>query len=128
MNLVFTYSILAVAQISIYFYLKNSIKNLNFLQYIGYSKSTKNKGAQITEQPINNLPEPVKSANDSKSKTQIVLNKSLAHLEFISQFEMYLEDKNHKNFSIEFLQEFEKIKIEAQLNILNITTSLKEAA
>ena len=37
---------------------------------------------------------------------------------------MYLENKNCKNFPVEFLQEFEKIKIEAQLSILQTTSQL----
>ena len=37
---------------------------------------------------------------------------------------MYLEEKTLNNFSIEFLQEFEQIKIEAQLSTLKATSQL----
>jgi len=38
-----------------------------------------------------------------------LLSKNLKHLELIANFEMYLEQKTLKDFSLEFLQEFEQI-------------------
>ena len=62
--------------------------------------------------------------NKVEDNNYAILNKSLKHLEFISQFEMYLDEKHYKNFSIEFLQEFKKIKQEAQLTTLKTTNKL----
>ncbi len=109
-----------------YLFLKSSIENV--LEYYSnnnlkekQSEAIKLQSAEsIKQNDTTVLPKKVDNTN------HLVLNKSLRHLEFISQFEMYLEDKNYKSFSIEFLQEFEKLKIEAQLTILKTTNRLND--
>lgn len=124
MNILLAYFILSLAQLSIYFYLKNNIKNLQFFDYSDYSSPLEN---EVIEKS-NTIPQKNsvadKFTNNIEEHKLTLLNKSLKHLEFISEFEMYLEDKNYKNFPIEFLQEFEKIKIEAQLSALKSTSQL----
>jgi hypothetical protein len=91
-----------------------------------------NEVLEEVETPIQETYKPVILTNKLKDNNNIILNKSLKHLEFISEFEMYLEDKNYKMFPIEFLQEFEKIKLDAQLTTLKTTkrlnADLKKAA
>jgi len=50
-----------------------------------------------------------------ENNSQIILNNSLRQLEFISEFDMYVDTKTLKNVSVEFLIEFKKKKKEAQL-------------
>lgn len=56
--------------------------------------------------------------------SSIIFDKKLKHLDFISQFEMYLDGKNCNSFSVEFLQEFEKIKLETQRTTLEMVNVL----
>ncbi|MEF3077825.1 hypothetical protein [Winogradskyella poriferorum] len=117
---------LTLTQIGMYLFLKSSIENV--LEYYSnnnlkekQSEAIKLQSAEsIKQNDTTVLPKKVDNTN------HLVLNKSLRHLEFISQFEMYLEDKNYKSFSIEFLQEFEKLKIEAQLTTLKTTNRLND--
>lgn len=124
MNILFTYFTLTVTQISIYLYLKSSLKNL----ILGYKESdaitTKNHAVKKQEVSIEEITNSNVLSSHVGESCHVTLNKSLRHLEFISTFEMYLENKNHKNFSVEFLQEFEKIKHEAQLTTLKSTNRL----
>lgn len=76
------------------------------------------------ETPIKETSKPVVFTNKLKDNNNVILNKSLKHLEFINQFEMYLEDKNYKKFPIEFLREFDKIKQDAKLTTLKATQLL----
>ncbi|MBT8325834.1 MAG: hypothetical protein KJO96_11095, partial [Winogradskyella sp.] len=57
----------------------------------------------------------------------MLLDKSLKHLEFISQFESYLDTKNSEKFPAEFLQEFENIKREAQIATIKTTQQLNHS-
>lgn len=124
MNNLVTFFSLSLTQLGIYLYLKNSLKN--FLEYhtqnyLGVKKATDLKVQKIE---IENATRSKTMTNKVEDNNYAILNKSLKHLEFISQFEMYLEEKHYKNFSIEFLQEFEKIKREAQLTTLKTTNKL----
>ena len=125
MNSILIFLILALAQLSVYFYLKNNITDLRFVNNL---KSTEvSKTIEPIKKPsLKPTTQDTKKVitNDLDASKRMLLNKSLRHLEFISEFEMYLEDKNYKNFPIEFLQEFEKIKIEAQLSTLQNTHQL----
>ncbi len=53
------------------------------------------------------------------------LKSSLKHLEFISFFEMHLEQKTY--CSPHFLKAFEDLKHEAQMNVLKYSTHRKES-
>lgn len=108
MNDFVLYSVFTIAQL-IFFY---SI-------YLLYTYLTAKKQTSYTA--ISSNEEPLK---DMDMSTSILLNKSLKHLEFISNFEIYLERATHKNFSIEFLQEFEKIKSHAQKITLKTVNEL----
>ncbi|ARV10177.1 hypothetical protein BTO05_11220 [Winogradskyella sp. PC-19] len=52
------------------------------------------------------------------------LNQSLKNLEYISQFEHYLSCREDSDFSSEFLQSFNQLKIDAQLATLNSTNAI----
>lgn len=126
MNNLVTFFSLSLTQLGIYLYLKNSLKNFleHYTQnYLGIKKATDVKVQKIE---IENVTRSKTMTNKVEDNDYAILNKSLRHLEFITQFEMYLEDKNYKNFSTEFLQEFEKIKIEAQLTTLKTTSKLND--
>ncbi len=78
-------------------------------------------------------PKILKVKTNEKAKTlvseidedsSIIFDKKLKHLDFISQFEMYLDGKNSSSFSVEFLQEFEKIKLETQRTTLEMVNVL----
>ena len=118
---------LSLAQFSIFFYLKSTINNLKILSYEDYSEPLKMKVIEAEEEIISG-PKEIKMANtitdNIEIKDQMILNKSLQHLDFISNFERYLEDKNYKNFSIEFLQELDRVKVEAQLSTLKMSEQL----
>jgi len=124
MNALNIYFIILLVQLSILLYLKSNMEYFKVL-------STTNYFNFIAKEDVENSHIlPIKT-NDVETLTinideneQLILSKSLRHLEFISTFEMYLEDKNSKNFPLEFLQEFEKIKIEAQLSALKTTNQL----
>lgn len=125
MNSILIFLILALAQLSVYFYLKNNITDLRFVNNLKATEVSKTI-EPITKPSLKPTTQVTKRVitNDLDASKRMLLNKSLRHLEFISEFEMYLEDKNYKNFPIEFLQEFEKIKIEAQLSTLQNTHQL----
>lgn len=125
MNSIFLFLILTLAQLSLYFYLKDNIHNFSYIYYIKISDPQLSEEiiSNSAVKPINEKAKKVVTLNLEESK-HIILNKKLRHLEFISEFEMYLEDKNYKMFPIEFLQEFEKIKKEAQLSLLQSTNQL----
>lgn len=121
---------LSLVQFSIFFYLKSTINNLKFLSYADYFKPVKIEVIEDVEEKVSEPKEifiEKTIINNTEIKDQMILNKSLKHLDFISSFEMYLEDKNYKKFPIEFLQEFEKIKAEAQLSTLKISDQLNNS-
>lgn len=124
MNILSIYLILLLTQVSIYFYFKNNIENIKFYKYSVFANPTQNEVLDKKEMPQVEKFKPVNLTNKIEDNNYAILNKSLRHLEFISQFEMYLEDKNYKMFPIEFLQEFEKIKLEAQITTLKTTNRL----
>lgn len=116
MSTLFIYAILLIGHLNVYFYFKHTIKS--------YSNISGNNNIQ---KPQIVLEERVTSLNLTKNilnNKQMLLNKNLRQLEFIFEFEMYLEEKTLKNLSLEFLQEFEKIKTEAQLSTLKTTSQL----
>ncbi len=123
MNILVLLFALTLIQVFVYYYLKNNLK-----QFVLYKvKTTTSVSPKVipTEKSIGQPKRTVdKISNDVIENNHVILNKSLMHLEFISRFEMYLEDKNYKMFPIEFLQEFEKIKIEAQLKTLKSTNRM----
>ncbi|MFK7833630.1 MAG: hypothetical protein AB8B52_10160 [Winogradskyella sp.] len=122
MNTLLIYAMLLLGHLCVYFYFKNNFKYLNFLNFNNHLDSVKDR---CIEKPKSQLNQNTHIITDSvEDNKHVLLKKSLRHLEFIAEFEMYLEQKKLKNFSVEFLQEFEKIKIEAQLSALKTTNQL----
>ncbi|MBC3845386.1 hypothetical protein H8K90_03250 [Winogradskyella echinorum] len=119
MNTLFIYIIFFLGHVAVYFYYRNS-----FINTTDASKNTKTKNSHLSVTDAKNS---IKKANSIVDNKQMLLQKNLKQLEFISEFEMYLEEKTLKNFSIEFLQEFEQIKIEAQLSTLKTTNQLNNS-
>lgn len=128
MNTVHLFIIILLSQLSIYFYLKNNIKNLRLFNFKDYNSPLPNEVIKKTKLQSKESLSSNKLIKSMEENEHILLNKSLRHLEYISEFEMYLDDKNHENFPVEFLQEFEKIKIEAQLIVLKSTSQLTNSA
>ena len=116
--------ILLLTYLSVYFYQKN---NVNYFNDINNSSSCLNEIFEETKSQTKVAEIGSISTNKMEDHNYIVLNKSLKNLEFISKFEMYLEVKNYNNFSPEFLQEFEKIKTEAQLTTLKTSNQLNSS-
>lgn len=124
MTTLLIYGTLLIGHLSVYFYFRNNFKScLNLSQ-----RRTKTQTQLDTKDNLSSK----NLKNNAVDNKLVLLNKSLKQLEFISEFEMYLEEKTLKNFSLEFLQEFNKIKIEAQLSTLKtadmITNQVKMAA
>ncbi|MFP4844919.1 hypothetical protein [Winogradskyella sp. PE311] len=67
-------------------------------------------------------------SNQKEQLVNLELEKSLKHLEFMSQLEAYLEETDGSVMSVEFLQEFETSKREAQLTFLKSTHKAPLAA
>jgi len=86
-------------------------------------KETENENSKLKE-----IHKALTLTNNTEDNKHILLNRSLKHLEFIAQFEMYLEQKSIKNFSEEFTQEFKKIKLEAQIKTIKTTIELRKVA
>ncbi len=61
---------------------------------------------------------------DEMKRNQKLLKTNLLHLEFISKFESYLENKNSDHFPLEFLLELHDIKKEIQINIHSTSEKL----
>ncbi|WP_138432894.1 hypothetical protein [Winogradskyella algicola] len=124
MSNILTFFSLTLTQIGVYLYLKNSLKDFieNFIQ--NYSIDKKSTEVKIQKIEAQKKIKPKTITYEVEDNNHVILNKTLRHLEFISQFEMYLEEKHYKNFSIEFLQEFEKIKHEAQITTIKTTNKL----
>lgn len=59
-----------------------------------------------------------KENTEDKISTRDALKSSLKHLEFISFFEMHLEEREKSSCSWHFLKAFQDIKQEAQMNVL----------
>ncbi|WP_407556582.1 hypothetical protein [Winogradskyella sp. 4-2091] len=113
MTTLLIYGTLLLGHLCVYFYFRNNFKS--FL-------NSSSKETLKIEKPKSS--EYLRSENQSTNavdNTFVLLNKSLRQLEFISEFEMYLEENTLKNYSLEFLQEFSKIKMEAQLSTLKTT-------
>ena len=116
MSTIFIYTLFLLGHLCVYFYFKNSlILSSNVLE------NTNKSHPQLTLLEINHSDKLINSITNNK---KMLLQKNLRQLEFINEFEMYLEEKTLKNMSIEFLQEFERLKIEAQLSTLKATSQL----
>ncbi|WP_282030447.1 hypothetical protein [Winogradskyella eximia] len=116
MSTLFIYTIFLLGHLSVYFYFKNNLSlSSNVLEYNNKSNP------QLTIVETNHSQ---KVTNSIANNKKMLLQKNLRQLEFINEFEMYLDEKSLNNFSIEFLQEFEQIKIEAQLSTLKATSQL----
>ncbi len=130
MTLIISYLALVISQISIFFYLKNDLNSIVFInkvnKFVGFDSSIEQKAIDASnptekEVPVITIPKAQACAD------LLLLDKSLKHLEFIAQFECYLEKKNSEKFSAEFLQEFENIKREAQIDTIKTTQQLSSA-
>ena len=128
MNILLTYAMLLTGHLSVYFYFKNNFKYLKFLNFNRSFNTTEDRYIEKPKLQLKEKENTVDLTDNFEHKKHVLLNKSLKHLEFIAEFEMYLDQKTLKNFSVEFLQEFEKIKIEAQLSALKNTTQLTTLA
>ena len=116
MTTLLIYATLILGHLCVYFYFRN-----NFKSYLNPNERRTLKNTQL-ETKENLSSQNLK--NNAVDNKLVLLNKSLRQLEFISEFEMYLEEKTLKNCSLEFLQEFSRIKIEAQLSTLKTTNML----
>tara|TARA_R110002049_G_scaffold260127_1_gene435970 strand:- start:1085 stop:1417 length:333 start_codon:yes stop_codon:yes gene_type:complete len=110
MSTLFIYTVFLLGHLSIYFYFKN---NLSI-----YTNVLENANISSPKLRLLKTDNSIKLTNSIVNEKKMLLQQNLRQLEFINEFEMYLDEKSLKNFSIEFLQEFEQIKIEAQLSTL----------
>jgi hypothetical protein len=115
--------ILILTYLSFYFFTKNNIKSFKFLNFNDHFSLQKGSNLKSKFDLKRNVDEIILAKNTNCNK-HFLLNKSLKQLEFIADFEKYLDEKTLENLSIEFLQEFEQIKIEAQLITLKVTNQL----
>ncbi|WP_405575286.1 hypothetical protein [Winogradskyella sp. Asnod2-B02-A] len=116
MSTLFIYTVFLLGHLSVYFYFKNNLSlSSNVLE------NTNKSHSKLT---LVETDHSQKVTNSISNNNKMLLQKNLRQLEFINEFEMYLEEKTLNNFSIEFLQEFEQIKIEAQLSTLKATSQL----
>lgn len=116
MSTLFIYTVFLLGHLSVYFYFKNNLSlSSNVLE------NTNKSHSKLTLVETDHSQKVTNSISNNK---KMLLQKNLRQLEFINEFEMYLEEKTLNNFSIEFLQEFEQIKIEAQLSTLKATSQL----
>lgn len=116
MSTLFIYTVFLLGHLSIYFYFKN---NLSI-----YTNVLENANISSPKLRLLKTDNSIKLTNSIVNEKKMLLQQNPRQLEFINEFEMYLDEKSLKNFSIEFLQEFEQIKIEAQLSILKTTSQL----
>ncbi|MUU78706.1 hypothetical protein [Winogradskyella endarachnes] len=111
MTTLFVLTIFFLGHLCVFFCFKSSIQKQKITNdYLNRKELTKNRISELENTAIDNK--------------RLLLNKNLKQLEFISEFEMYLEDKTLEKCSLEFLQEFNKIKLEAQLSTLKATNLL----
>lgn len=127
MALIISYTALILAQVSIYMYLKNDLNTIDFFNkvnsfFIALPEQVKNN--ESVEKDSEVKISVIKVDKEQACTDYLLLDKSLKHLEFIAQFESYLESKNSEKFSLEFLQEFENIKREAQITTIRTTQQL----
>ena len=122
MTTLFTYAILFLGHLCVYLCFKNSAQVSISKSYFSTSKRVLNQKLVACYQKCEKL-KPSSTIDEN-----MLLNKSLKHLEFISEFEMYLEQRTLAYFSKEFLQEFEQIKRNAQLSTLKMTNQLNTTA
>ncbi len=59
--------------------------------------------------------------DNTKTNYNKLLCRNLKQLEFVSHFELYLQEKSSKKSSLDFLKKLDQIKLEAQVN--TITTA-----
>lgn len=116
MTTVFIYGLSLIGHLSFYFCFVNNFKR--------DEKPLEKKTVSKIEVETNDNLISKNSKNKVVEDKLCLLNKNLRQLEFISEFEMYLEEKTLKNCSLEFLQQFKTIKIEAQLSALKTTKKL----
>ncbi|APY08083.1 hypothetical protein BWZ20_07120 [Winogradskyella sp. J14-2] len=105
-----------LAKLKIVLSIRKIIKASRHNNPIFSSNNTEEKGT-VTAQT---------SSEKIDQKNHAILNKSLKHLDFISQLEMYLGENNYNSLSVEFLLEFEKTKREAQLSALKMAKILNK--
>ena len=58
-------------------------------------------------------------------RNQQLLKTNLLHLEFITKFESYLDAKNSDSFSLDFLQELDRVKRDVQIRTLDVSEKLR---
>lgn len=110
MTTLFIYVIFFLGHLSVFFYFKNTFK-----------RNLKPWECRTARKPKLET----KNSNENTIDNKLfLLNKNLRQLEFIAEFELYLEDKTLESCSLEFLQEFNQIKLEAQLSTLKTTSML----
>ena len=93
MNILHLFFIFLLAQLSICFNIKSTISSLNFRDFF---RPFQNDVIAKTKVQPRELPTESTLTSSIEQNNQIILNKSLKHLEFVSQFEMYLDDKNYE--------------------------------
>lgn len=127
MNIIITSVVFFLIQVALYFWLRNDIKCINFY----HKRKCPFYDHEDILEKINRKESIDKSnlenriiTSDVESNSSFILSKSLKHLEYISEFEMYLERKNYKSLPLDFLQEFESLKTEAKISLLKTASQL----
>jgi len=123
MNILIAFFVIVLIQLNIYVLLNSGLGILKLNKLIKDTFTPQNKvvKAKVNQPNIENH-----ISVNSISNTKALLGKNLKHLELISEFELYLESKNYKKFSIELFQELERLKTKAQLSTLKSTSQLND--
>lgn len=123
MSLLTIYAVLLVVFITTYLFINDQLSIAEFKEIFIFRKRPTQQNPKLYN--INS-----QTANPVIVSTpyNLQLHRNLKHLEFMNEFESYLESNKESNLSIEFLQEFEAIKRETQLAVLKSTDRLKKAA
>jgi len=116
MTTLFIYGLSLIGHLSFYFYFINNFKR-------DKKPLERRTASSIKVENKDNLIFKILKNNVVDDKF-FLLKKNLIQLEFISEFEMYLEEKTLKKCSLGFLQQFKTIKTEAQLSALKTTNRL----
>ncbi len=115
MSFLASYAVICVLILSIYLF---TTKHLTLNDFIDVFESVKNTFSSRLSISLNRDASKCLDLKSPLSNSDLILKKSLRHLEFISELESYLDHNKDCLLSIDFLQELEDSKLRAKISVL----------
>ena len=122
MSFLIIYTVISVLSMSIYLFSKNYLSLKDLSDTLKFLKKSVLKSLNFFKH--SHKPHNFVYSDAQVSRASKTLNKSLRHLEFISELEVYTEKSNECLLSTDCLHELEDSKLRAQISVLKSTSIL----